>query len=139
MIPNSRFFKVILLLFMTAVFSFLAGQTHNLKIIETRYVHGAVLPYYFLIDATMDNKPAGNVSLIEPEFVSDFPKALNAHDLGLKDMIESVTILGTLPKIYLITVTIDTIQSMQMDLSEKIKGAIPEVIEKIDALVSVIR
>lgn len=91
-----------------------------------------------MIDATMDKKPAGTVSLIEPKFASDFPKTLSAHDIGLKDMIESVTILGTLPKIYLITVTIDTIQPMQMELSAKVKDAIPEVIEKIDALVSVI-
>ena len=91
-----------------------------------------------MIDATMDKKPAGTVSLIEPKFASDFPKTLSAHDIGLKDMIESVTILGTLPKIYLITVTIDTIQQMQMELSTKVKDAIPEVIEKIDALVSVI-
>lgn len=91
-----------------------------------------------MIDATMDRKPAGTVSIIEPKFASDFPKTLSAHDIGLKDMIESITILGTLPKIYLITVTIDTIQSMQMELSTKVKDAIPEVIKKIDALVSVI-
>ena len=91
-----------------------------------------------MIDATMDKKPAGTVSIIEPKFASDFPKTLSAHDIGLKDMIESVTIIGKLPKIYLITVTIDTIQSMQMELSTKVKDAIPEVIEKIDALVSVI-
>lgn len=91
-----------------------------------------------MIDATMDRKPAGTVSIIEPKFASDFPKTLSAHDIGLKDMIESITILGTLPNIYLITVTIDTIQSMQMELSTKVKDAIPEVIKKIDALVSVI-
>jgi hydrogenase maturation protease len=91
-----------------------------------------------MIDATMDRKPAGTVSIVEPKFASDFPKTLSAHDIGLKDMIESVSILGTLPKIYLITVTIDTIQPMQMELSSKVKDAIPEVIEKIDALISVI-
>lgn len=91
-----------------------------------------------MVDATMDRKPAGTVSIVEPKFASDFPKTLSAHDIGLKDMIESVTIIGKLPKIYLITVTIDTIRSMQMELSTKVKDAILEVIEKIDALVSVI-
>ena len=51
-------------------------------------------------------------------------------------MIESITILGKLPKIYLITVTIDSIQSMQMELSSTIKEVIPEVIGKIEELVS---
>jgi hydrogenase maturation protease len=88
-----------------------------------------------MIDATMDKKSTGTVSLIEPKFASDFPKTLSAHDIGLKDMIESITLIGKLPKIYLITVTIDTIQSMYMELSPKVKDMIPEVIEKINELV----
>ena len=89
-----------------------------------------------MIDATMDKKPAGTISLIEPKFASDFPKSLSAHDIGLKDMIESITILGKLPKIYLITVTIDSIQSMQMELSNEVKNAIPFVIEKVKKLIT---
>jgi len=88
-----------------------------------------------MIDATMDKKPTGTVSLIEPKFASDFPKTLSAHDIGLKDMIESITLIGKLPKIYLITVTIDTIRSMYMELSPKVKDSMPEVIEKINELV----
>ncbi|GAB4298571.1 MAG: HyaD/HybD family hydrogenase maturation endopeptidase [Ignavibacteriaceae bacterium] len=88
-----------------------------------------------MVDATMDHKPAGTISVIEPKFASDFPKSLSAHDIGLKDMIESITILGKLPKIYLITVTIDSIQSMQMELSLRVKKAIPAVIEKIEEIV----
>ena len=91
-----------------------------------------------MIDATMDKKPAGTISVIEPKFASDFPKSLSAHDIGLKDMIESITILGKLPKIYLITVTIDSIQSMQMELSTKVNNAIPSVIEKVKDLIELI-
>ena len=89
-----------------------------------------------MIDATMDNKPAGTVSVIEPKFASDFPKSLSAHDIGLKDLIESVALLGSIPKIYLITVTIDNIQSMEMDLSQRVKDAIGEVISKVTELIS---
>lgn len=92
-----------------------------------------------MVDATMDKKSTGTVSLIQPKFASDFPKSLSAHDIGLKDMIESITILGKLPKIYLITVTIDSIQSMKMELSERVNDAIPEVIIKIDELISQIK
>lgn len=92
-----------------------------------------------MVDATMDKKSTGTVSLIQPKFASDFPKSLSAHDIGLKDMIESITILGKLPKIYLITVTIDSIQSMKMELSERVSDAIPEVIIKIDELISQIK
>lgn len=91
-----------------------------------------------MIDATMDKKQAGTVSVIEPKFASDFPKTLSAHDIGLKDMIESITILGKLPKIYLITVTINNIRSMYMELSPEVKSSIPEVIKKIDELILLI-
>ena len=93
-------------------------------------------PTIIMIDATMDSKPAGTISVIEPKFASDFPKSLSAHDIGLKDLIESVALLGSIPKIYLITVTIDEIQSMEMELSQKITDAIPRVISKVTELIS---
>lgn len=91
-----------------------------------------------MIDATMDNKSAGAVNVIQPKFASDFPKSLSAHDIGLKDMIESITIIDKLPKIFLITVTIAELRSMHMELSLPIKNSIPEVIEKINELIEVI-
>jgi len=89
-----------------------------------------------MIDATMDKKPDGTVSVIKPKFASDFPSSLSAHDIGLKDMIESVTLIDKLPDIFLITVTISQIRSMYMELSEKVQNAIPEVIEKIEELLA---
>jgi len=89
-----------------------------------------------MIDATMDKNPTGTVLVIEPKFASDFPKSLSAHDIGLKDMIESITILGKLPKIYLVTITIDSIQAMKMELSPRVKSAVPEVIRRITNLIS---
>jgi hydrogenase maturation protease len=88
-------------------------------------------PRIIMIDATMDGKPAGTLSLIEPKFATDFPKSLSAHDIGLRDLIESTAVLGELPKMYLITVTIDSIQSMQMELSPEIEKQIPAVVEKV--------
>ena len=91
-------------------------------------------PQIIMIDATMDGKAAGTISVLEPKFASDFPKSLSAHDIGLRDLIEATAVLGNLPKMHLITVTIDNIQSMEMELSEKIKEAISGVIDKIKML-----
>ena len=93
-------------------------------------------PIIIMIDATMDGKPPGTVALIEPKFASDFPKALSAHDIGLKDLVESAALLDSLNKIYLVTVSIKTIQNMQIELSPEIKAAIPSVIEKVKELVT---
>lgn len=92
-------------------------------------------PKIIMIDATMDGSPAGTIKIITPKFASDFPSALSAHDIGLKDMIESMHLLGNMPKIYLITVSITEIRSMVMELSEDVKMAIPIVSEKIRELV----
>ena len=80
-----------------------------------------------MIDATLDDSPAGTINLIEPEFASDFPKALSSHEIGLKDLIESAAMLGHLPKIYLITVSVKEIQDISMELSTEIKHILPEI------------
>lgn len=95
-------------------------------------------PRIIMIDATMDGKPAGTLSLIEPKFATDFPKSLSAHDIGLRDLIESTAVLGELPKMYLITVTIDSIQSMQMELSPEIEKQIPAVVERVKEVLETI-
>ena len=59
--------------------------------------------HLILIDAATDGKPAGTVSLIRPRYASDFPPTLTAHDIGLKDLIESAALLGYLPEVDLIT------------------------------------
>lgn len=80
-----------------------------------------------MIDATIDSKEEGSISLIEPKFASDFPKALSSHDIGLRDLVETATLLGHMPKIYLITVSVKDISEVRMTLSEKIEKSLPEV------------
>ena len=83
------------------------------------------------VDATMDGKPAGTISLIRPKFASDFPSALSVHDVGLKDMIEAVYLMDSKPNIPLFTISIKEITPMTIGLSPKVKQAIPETIEQI--------
>lgn len=84
-----------------------------------------------MIDATMDGKPAGTVTLIRPRFSSDFPSALSAHDIGLKDMIESLIILEKLPEMFLFTISIEEIKSMCMELSKEVSSSIPMIHERV--------
>lgn len=84
-----------------------------------------------MIDATIDGAEPGTLSLVEPEFASDFPSALSSHDIGLKDLIESAALLGHLPKIYLITVSISPDQELTMKPSKEIEMKIPEITKMI--------
>lgn len=87
-----------------------------------------------MIDATMDGQPAGTVSVVRPRYASDFPRTLTAHDIGLKDLVESATLLGCLPSIHLVTVSVDALQAMEVTLSPAIEAAIPEVVDHVRRL-----
>ena len=83
------------------------------------------------VDATMDGQEEGTVSVIKPKFASDFPSALSVHDVGLKDMIEAVYLMDEKPDMHLVTISITNLEPMKVELSQKVKNAIPETIEKI--------
>ena len=82
-----------------------------------------------IIDATMDDQPVGTVRVIQPRFASDFPRTLSAHDIGLRDLIETAILTAPLPKIYLIVVSIHEIRSMVTDLSFEIEQTIPKIVQ----------
>lgn len=91
-------------------------------------------PHIIFVDATMDGKPSGTVTITKPKFASDFPSALSVHDVGLKDMIESVYLLDEVPKMELITISINEIRPMIMELSPAVESAIPIVIQEIERI-----
>jgi hydrogenase maturation protease len=88
-----------------------------------------------MIDATLDDRPPGTVSVIEPRYASDFPKALSAHDIGLKDLVDSAAILGILPKVLLVTISVAGLQPMQLTMSPEVEGSLPQVVATVAGLV----
>ena len=89
-----------------------------------------------MIDATLDGKPAGTVSVIEPKYASDFPRSLSAHDIGLKDLVESAALLKMLPRVRLVTVSVDELQNMELTLSTPVAAALPRVVQVVRDAVS---
>jgi len=82
-----------------------------------------------MIDATLDGRTPGTVSVIEPRYATDFPKALSAHDIGLKDLVESAALLGMLPRVILVTISVADLQPMQMTLSPTLEASLPHVVD----------
>ena len=80
-----------------------------------------------MIDATMDGQPAGTVTTLRPKYASDFPRALTAHDIGLRDLVEAAQLTGALPDIDLVTVSIDEIKPMHLTLSPAVQASLPAV------------
>jgi hydrogenase maturation protease len=95
-------------------------------------------PLVIFIDATMDGKPLGTLNVLYPHYANDFPKVLSAHDVGLKDMIDALEIIGQLPKIILITVTIEEMRPMTIELSSKVQESIPKVVNKVQEILQAI-
>lgn len=88
-------------------------------------------PVVILIDATLDDRPTGTIRVIEPRFASDFPRAMSTHDIGLRDLVEGLAILGKLPKIYLFAVSIETVQPQQIELSPGLEQVMPALLEEV--------
>lgn len=87
-----------------------------------------------LIDAAADGRPPGTITRLRPRFASDFPRSLSAHDIGLRDLIETAALLGDLPRIDLITVSIEKIQSLGFEVSEPVSAALAPIEELVRSL-----
>lgn len=105
----------------------LDGGTAGFQLME--YIES--YPRVILIDATLDGRPAGTIQLIRPKFASDFPKAMSTHEIGLKDLVESLTLLDRLPDVYLFVVSVKTIQPLSIDLSPEVLVVLPELKRRI--------
>ena len=88
-----------------------------------------------IIDASLDQYPPGHVRVLQPRYAKDFPKQLSAHEIGLKDLIDSAVLLGNMPKLHLIAVSVKEFQDMGMELSPEVEAAIPEVVVRVRELV----
>jgi len=110
----------------------LDGGTGGFHLLSLFQQHKRII----LIDATMDGSPSGTIRVIRPRFASDFPRTLSAHDIGLRDMVESASLLAALPTIDLITVAIAEVQPMTIELSPTIQESLPKIIESVHKLLA---
>jgi hydrogenase maturation protease len=93
-------------------------------------------PRVILIDATLDGLPPGTIRLIRPRFATDFPKAMSTHEIGLKDLIESLSLLGKLPDVYLFVVSVESVHPLCVELSADVRASIPVLKQRILELCS---
>jgi hydrogenase maturation protease len=84
-----------------------------------------------LVDATIDGKPPGTIGMLKPKFSKDYPPTLTAHDIGLKDLLDSLYLMNYQPLIVLFTISIGDLNEVKLELSPKAKSAIPKAAEKI--------
>lgn len=84
-----------------------------------------------LVDATCDGQPAGTVTRLVPRFASDFPPSLTAHDIGLRDLLESFYLTGAPPSVVLFAVSITLPQDLSTELSPAVAAALPGLVSAV--------
>lgn len=85
----------------------------------------------FLIDATLDGGDPGTVQRIEPRFSTDYPATLTAHDIGLKDLLDVLYLLGGAPQVTLYAVSIAPLYDLATGLSQQMQLIVPEIAERV--------
>ena len=91
-----------------------------------------------LIDASLDALPAGTIRVVHPKYAKDFPSQLSAHEIGLKDLLDAAFLLGNMPEIRLVAITIKDFQGLGMELSSEVEATIPEAIRQVKELVEML-
>jgi len=109
----------------------LDGGTGGFHLLEYFQKYHRVL----IIDATIDGQQPGTISYLKPKFSSDYPPTLTAHDIGLKDLIDSLFLLNVKSEIFLVTISIPRIDKVSLEISEQIQKVVPVAAEKISKLV----
>ena len=88
-----------------------------------------------IVDASLDQFPPGHVRVLHPRYADDFPRQLSAHEIGLKDLIDSACLLGNMPQLHLVAISVRDFQDMGMELSPEVEQAIPEAMRCVRKLV----
>jgi len=112
--------------------SLLDGGTGGFHLLSLFSDHQRIV----LVDATLDSEPPGTVRLLRPRFASEYPRTLSAHDIGLRDLVESAALLGLSPEVVLVVVSVAEIGEIGLELSPPVAGALPKVARLVREAVS---
>ena len=103
------------------------GGTGGLHLLEYFMKYDLVI----IVDAAADGKNPGSITMLRPEYPSDYPPTLVSHDIGLKDLLEALTLLEKKPEIVLFTISIAGTDSITLELTSEVQSSIQPATEKI--------
>jgi hydrogenase maturation protease len=84
-----------------------------------------------LIDATVDGARAGTVRRLSPQFSTEYPRTLTAHDIGLKDLLDVFYLMDDPADVTLFAVSIDPLGDLTVELSTEVASIVPELAQAI--------
>jgi hydrogenase maturation protease len=103
------------------------GGTGGINLLEDIQSAQAVI----LVDATRDGAPAGTVRAFRADAPRTLPQGLSAHDFGLKDLFAAAAILGAMPEVRVVTVSVESVHPMCLTLTPEVASAVPRVVDAV--------
>jgi hydrogenase maturation protease len=84
-----------------------------------------------VVDAALDGNPPGTITRISPRFARSYPPTLVSHDVGLKDTLAALEMLGQKPEIMLFAISIESPGQPTLDLTPAVERAVPRAVRAI--------
>jgi hydrogenase maturation protease len=91
--------------------------------------------HVIITDASFDRYAAGQIQVLHPKYSKDFPHRLSAHEIGLKDLLDAAFLLGNVPDIWLVTISVKNFQETGIELTPEIEKVIPVAADKVKEII----
>lgn len=89
-------------------------------------------PHIIVVDAAVNgNSEEPEIKITQPKYATDFPVSLSTHELGLKDIIDSLLLRETMPELQLVTVAVNNFSDLNLELSPAVQKIMPELKNRI--------
>lgn len=85
-----------------------------------------------IIDATADGATPGTITELRPRFAAEYPRTLSAHDVGLRDLMTSLQVLGAWPDITLFAVSIHWPQPLSLEMTPAVRACLPDLVARVE-------
>ncbi|MCU0334811.1 MAG: hydrogenase maturation protease [Chitinophagaceae bacterium] len=99
----------------------LEGGTGGFHLLEYFEQYNTVI----MIDAALDNKAVGSISVVRPQCAADFPRAMGAYNIGMRDLVNALQLEGKMPDVWLVTMSIGLVQRKGTTLTPAIAACLP--------------
>jgi len=91
--------------------------------------------HVIITDASFDQYLTGHIQVFHPKYAKDFPHYLSAHEIGLKDLLDAAFLLGNVPDIYLVRISVKDFREIGMELTPEAEMAVQVAAEKVKELI----
>jgi hydrogenase maturation protease len=84
-----------------------------------------------IVDALRVDDAPGSIYRFTPEHLAKTKITLSLHEIGIRRIIDTMRVMGEVPYIEIIGVVPEDIDTLDIGISDSVRGSIPRVVEQI--------